>query len=375
MARTTMGSSLRIGIAGVGLMGRLLAYDALQQGWHVTLFDKDTATATGTQNCGTVGGGFLSPYSACALESAPPFMVQLGLDALPRWQVLAQNLGFYFQQEGTVLLAHGPDTAELDRVHTAMAQNLSTLGKPEDVLKWLDADALQPLEASLADTFARSMFVANEGQIENQHMMPKLAEAIQQHPNAHWHTAANVMQCRPNTIVLEDGTSQSFDWVLDTRGTGARPDVARVRGIRGEIIRVRAPEVHISRPVCLIHPRTTIYIGPRPNHRFVIGASYIESESMQPVTVQSTLELLSAAFSVHRGFAEATIDSMLVQCRPALPDNCPAISHVDGLLRINGLHRNGFMVGPTLAHNCHVYNTRAPHTGPVYFTGATRPHH
>jgi glycine oxidase len=41
--------------------------------------------------------------------------------------------------------------------------------------------------------------------------------------------------------------------------------------------------------------------------------------------VRSTLELLSAAYAVHPGFAEARILEIRTQCRPTLPDNLPAI--------------------------------------------------
>ena len=56
----------------------------------------------------------------------------------------------------------------------------------------------------------------------------------------------------------------------------------------------------------------------------MIGATEIESEDLSPASVRSTLELLSAAYAVHPGFAEARILELSVQCRPALPDNLPA---------------------------------------------------
>jgi hypothetical protein len=57
-----------------------------------------------------------------------------------------------------------------------------------------------------------------------------------------------------------------------------------------------------------VHPRYPLYIAPKPGHGvFVIGATEIESEDMSPASVRSTLELLSAAYAVHSGFAEARI--------------------------------------------------------------------
>ena len=66
--------------------------------------------------------------------------------------------------------------------------------------------------------------------------------------------------------------------------------------------------------------------------------------------MRSALELLSAAYAVHSGFAEARIIEIASQCRPALPDNLPAIrAPRPGLLQINGLYRHGFLLAPALA--------------------------
>jgi len=88
---------------------------------------------------------------------------------------------------------------------------------------------------------------------------------------------------------------------------GARDAFPQLRGVRGELIHVHAPDVDITRPVRLMHPRYSIYVVPRAGHRYVIGATSIESDDMKAITVQSTLELLSSAFSISSGFSEATM--------------------------------------------------------------------
>ena len=50
-----------------------------------------------------------------------------------------------------------------------------------------------------------------------------------------------------------------------------------LRPVRGEVIRVYAPEVEFSLPVRLMHPRYKLYIAPKINHEYVIGATEIES--------------------------------------------------------------------------------------------------
>ena len=81
----------------------------------------------------------------------------------------------------------------------------------------------------------------------------------------------------------------------------------------------------------------------------MIGATEIESDDLSPASVRSTLELLSAAYAVHTGFAEARILEIATQCRPTLPDNLPAVRQVaDRVLEVNGLYRHGFMIAPAL---------------------------
>ena len=139
------------------------------------------------------------------------------------------------------------------------------------------------------------------------------------------------------------------DRVIDCRGLGAKPQWNALRGVRGEVIRVHAPEVALQRPTRLVHPRYPLYIAPKPGGVFVIGATEIESDDMSPASVRSTLELLSAAYAVHSGFAEARILEIATQCRPTLPDNLPAIRQVHPrVLQINGLYRHGFMIAPAV---------------------------
>jgi glycine oxidase len=65
------------------------------------------------------------------------------------------------------------------------------------------------------------------------------------------------------------------------------------------------------------------------------------------------MEVLSAVYTVHSGFAEARILEMATQCRPTLKDNLPEISidqrpHQANVMMVNGLYRHGFMISPAI---------------------------
>jgi len=141
--------------------------------------------------------------------------------------------------------------------------------------------------------------------------------------------------------------SLRFDHVFDVRGVGARPQLP-VRGVRGEIFLLHAPEVSLSRPLRLMHPRHSVYIVPRPDRYFVVGASEIESEDRSSVSLRSTLELLSAAHSAIPALSEARVIHTESNLRPALPDNLPLLEQSAGCTRINGLYRHGWLLAPAL---------------------------
>ena len=98
----------------------------------------------------------------------------------------------------------------------------------------------------------------------------------------------------------------------------------------------------------LIHPRFPLYVIPRGDNRFMLGATSIESES-NGVSVRSALELLGAAYAVHPAFGEARILEFGSGLRPAFPDNLPRIAVDNDKIAVNGLFRHGFLLAPALA--------------------------
>jgi glycine oxidase len=87
---------------------------------------------------------------------------------------------------------------------------------------------------------------------------------------------------------------------------------------------------------------------PRRDDHIIVGATEIESEDRSPVSVRSAIELLSAAHSVVPELAEARIVRMDTNLRPAMPDQRPIVLCEDGLIRINGLFRHGWLLAPAL---------------------------
>lgn len=331
---------MRAGIAGAGLLGRLLALELSAAGHAVTLFDPaPDAQARGA--AGWTAAGMLSPVAE--LESGD--VHALGMRSLALWPGivarLAQPVELEFQ--GSLLLAHRGDEGAAQRVLGLLAARAPREAAPQP----LAAAALQSLEPSVQGP-AHAWLLRGEGRIHTVQAMAALAQTVlAQGVQCRWGTAVDAVE--PGRIEA-GGATQHFDWVFDTRGVGGRPQMP-VRGVRGEIFWLDAPEVTLRRPLRLLHPRHRVYLVPRGGGRVLVGASEIESEDRSPVSLRSTVELLAAAHSVVPALAEARIVHSESQLRPALPDNLPRIEARPGLTRINGLFRHGWLLAPALVQD------------------------
>lgn len=333
----------QVAVVGAGILGRLLAWKLSAQGYAVTLFDK--GSRDGETTAARVAASMLAPYTEVA--SAERQVFDWGLMALRWWpeQIAALEAqtgrAVSYGLDGSVVVAH-----ELDKSTLQHFQQQLRAVVPDYIerVERIDAERLIELEPELAPRFRDGLFLPDEGYLDNGALLVALADAIEQQ-GVCWQPHSEVTDIAPHSLRV-NGQAQTFDCVIDTRGVGARDALPELRGVRGEVLWLRAPEVSLSRPVRLMHPRYKLYVAPRPDHRYVIGATEIESESMAPVTVRSHLELLSALYSLHSGFAEATVEHAWSHCRPAMPNNLPIVRGQHGLLTVNGLYRHGYLLSP-----------------------------
>jgi glycine/D-amino acid oxidase-like deaminating enzyme len=89
-----------------------------------------------------------------------------------------------------------------------------------------------------------------------------------------------------------------------------------------------------------------------PIHHFNqlrVNSQVLFAAHLVPARVK-VLELLSCAYALTPGLAEARIRELTTQVRPARSDNLPAhrYEREEGVLRINGLYRHGFLLSPVV---------------------------
>ncbi len=303
-------------IIGAGIAGAWQALLFAQAGHAVTLHERSDAEMT--EATSHWAGGMLAPW--CEAETSEPLIGRLGLRSLQIWRELLPNTQF----NGSLVVAHARDRSDFERFARLTSQ-----------YRRLDAAGLGELEPSLEGRFREGLFYPDEGHVEPRRVLPELHARIIK--------AGGTIQFNSEVdIDALDGI------VIDCRGLGAVDAEPELRGVKGEMIVVETDEVELQRPVRLIHPRWPLYVIPRGDSRFMLGATSIEAED-SGVSVRSALELLGAAYAVHPAFAEARILEFGSGLRPAYPDNLPRITIEKERISVNGLYRHGFLLAPALA--------------------------
>ncbi|WP_092001450.1 glycine oxidase ThiO [Polaromonas sp. OV174] len=340
---------LHIGIAGAGLAGRTLAWRLLRAGCRVSLFDArrrdDLSTASMT------AAAMLAPLAELAVSDDVVFAQgQRSMQLWPKWIAELKDAGageVYFRQQGTLVVAHAADQSSLEHFTRLLQHKLPQACRTQ--MKSLDGAALAQHEPALAGRFGGGLFLEGEGQLANDQWMAALAVEIDR-LGGHWHEGRAVEGVEEKRLLC-GGETHGFDVTVDTRGVGSKaqwPASNPLRGVRGEVLTVECAGVQLQRPVRLMHPRYQLYVAPRPNQQFVVGATELESEDSGPVTLRSTLELGSALHSLHPAFGEARVLRLAAALRPALDDHRPTLALRDGVWHLNGLYRHGYLCAPAL---------------------------
>jgi glycine oxidase len=305
-----------VSVIGAGIAGAWHALLLANSGRSVTLHERSDADMT--QSTSHWAGGMLAPY--CEAEATEPVIVRLGLRSLKLWRDFFPDTPF----NGSLVVAHARDRTDFDRFARLTSGH-----------QRLDAAGIAAIEPSLEGRFREGLFYPEEGHVEPRRILPEIHARIRE--------AGGQIEFNSDA---EPGDIDGI--VIDCRGLAARNDQPELRGVKGELILIETDEVELKRPVRLIHPRFPLYVIPREDHRFMLGATSLETES-SGVSVRSALELLGAAYAVHPAFGEARILEFGSGLRPAFSDNLPRIAIDNDRIAVNGLYRHGFLLAPALA--------------------------
>jgi glycine oxidase len=308
---------MRVTVIGAGVAGLTSALALAERGCEVEVLER--GLSLGAASCSRYAGGMLAPW--CERESAEELVVELGREALDYWPARHEDT----VRRGSLVLAQRRDEPEVER-----------FARRTRGFERLDAGRVAALEPDLAGRFTKGLFFPDEAHLDPRAALASLALRLERLGG--WIRFG--VEARSGAIAGH---------VIDCRGLAARDVLPDLRGVKGEMLVVRCPDVSLSRPVRLLHPRFPLYIVPRAEQVFMVGATMLESDERMRVTARSLVELLNAAYALHPAFAEAEIVEIGSDARPAFPDNLPRIRRHEGAVLVNGLYRHGFLLAPALA--------------------------
>lgn len=299
-------------VIGAGVAGLSIATELVARGEKVQIFDQNGPP--GAHGCSWWAGGMLAPW--CEYENAEEPVLRFGKDAISWWETRTE-----VTHAGTLVVANPRDLPDLRRF-ARRTEGFQELGHAE----------ISTIEPDLA-SYQKGLFFEDEAHLNPRGALTDLWQALEAQ-------GVEMHRC---------AAPQGLENMIDCRGLAARDVLSDLRGVKGEMLVIRCPDVTLSRPVRLLHPRIPLYIVPRGGGLYMLGATMIESEDRSRITARSMLELLSAAYALNPAFGEAEVLEIGVDLRPAFPDNLPRIRHRGGVIYANGLYRHGYLLAPALA--------------------------
>lgn len=302
-------------IKGAGVAGLSLGHELVKRGIEVTIVDISDDLPG---NASWLAGGMLAPW--CERENAEEAVLALGRKSIDWWADLVPD---QVTHKGTLVVAPPRDARELDRFAAR------TSG-----YEWLKDEWVSALEPDLEGRFSKGLFFPGEAHLDPRQALRELKSKL----------AKNGVRF----IFGSKDISAKSDILADCTGMASKD--SDLRGVRGEMLVLQTSEVKLSRPIRMLHPRIPVYIVPRADNLFMVGATMIESEDDGPISVRSTMELLNAAYSLHPAFAEAKIVETGTGVRPAYADNLPQVKINGRNVSMNGLYRHGFLLSPHYAN-------------------------
>jgi glycine oxidase len=347
-------SSADVVVIGGGVIGLAVGWQAARKGLKVLVVERDRVGG-GTSR---LAAGMLAPVAEA--DPAEPLLLALGSMAARGYpefiaQLRAQSpLDPGYLRCGTLLAARDSDEAEALTRALALRERL---GLSVRRLRGSQARALEP---ALAPALRLALELPEDHAVDPRALTSALADALTREGGTVCEGAEVAkLVCgedRVQGVMLAGGARIAAEQVVVAAGVwsgqiGGLPAAAQVpvRPVKGQILRMHDPAGPglLNRVLRL----ERIYVVPRGDGRYVLGATMEERGFDVTVTAGGVLELLREATELLPGLSELVIDELSAGLRPGTPDNAPIIGPggVAGLHWATGHYRGGVLLAPITA--------------------------
>lgn len=345
-------------VVGAGVVGLAIAWRLVEEGAEVTVLDPAPA-----QGATHAAAGMLAPVSEYWHREEE--LLALSLRAAELYPALLDRLGaatgieLHHRDEGTLVVAATAGDRELlaglrqaQRAHRLEVGALTTR----------EARRLEPaLSPAIAGAFLSTADRALDPRSLAQAYLRALREGAGGAPVRFVPARVTEVQWRDGAavgVVDEHGISHRAATVVLAAGLGAAELAQlpagwhpRLRAVYGETVRLLAPSSTIGphRTVRALVEQRSVYVVPRGDGRYVIGASERE-DGQEQVQAGTLTRLLRDAQQIVPDIAEMTVTETIARARPGTPDNGPLLGELaPGLIAATGTYRHGVLLSPAVA--------------------------
>lgn len=344
-------------VLGGGIIGLVTAWRAAGRGLTVAV--ADPAPGGGAAR---VAAGMLAAVSE--LHYGEQTLLGLNLASARRYPEFTRELEeaggqrIDYRRCGTLAVALDAD----DRAHLRELHALQIRSGLDS--QWLTGRECRRLEPMLAPGVRGGLRVDGDHQVDPRRLASALLVACERAGvDFHRSRAARLTVAggRATGAELADGTRLSAGQVVLAAGSESGrlagvPDgvLPPVRPVKGQVLRLRLPEVpagspaFLSRTVRAVVRGGPLYLVPRASGELVVGATSEELGWDTTVTAGGVYELLRDAHELVPGITELPLVETCAGLRPGSPDNAPLLgpTELPGLQLACGHFRNGVLLTP-----------------------------
>ncbi|MFD6952186.1 MULTISPECIES: glycine oxidase ThiO [unclassified Nocardiopsis] len=348
-------------VVGGGLVGRVTAWRAAQQGLPVTLVEPDPVTdPAAARAASTVAAGMLTPATEAVFGEEP--LMELGTRSAAMYADFvaeleeASGLGVGHRATGTLLVAFDrDDLAVLTELHELHRR----LGIATERLTSRECRRLEPM---LAPSVRGGVLAPDDHSVDPRRLLRALALAggragvTEVTGRAEEITAPGPDGTRLG-VRLDDGRLLPADQAVLAAGCWGdavgvpEPVVPPLRPVKGQLLRARVPAGEppiVGRTVRGLVRGFPTYLVPRADGEVIIGATQEELGYDTALTAGGLWQVLRDARELVPGVSELEITETCVGLRPGSPDNEPLLgpTRVPGLHLAAGHFRHGVLLAP-----------------------------
>jgi glycine oxidase len=342
-----MAASPRVGIIGGGIIGCAVAYELVDRGASVTVFEGRAVAGGATQ----ASAGILAPYIEGHEGGSLFDLTVRGLteyDSFVARVRSATKVAFEYRRIGTLEIA---DTEE--RAATLRAR-VSARWATAAGLRWLDASELRQAATFVRTGSLGALRCSAHGYVSVSAFTEAMADAAARR-GARIQTSTSVDRIGVQSeavVVHARNRSQHFDRVVICAGAWT-PSIdpfdataGRIKPIRGQLVRLQTT---VAIPQILWGE--ACYIVPWTDGTVLVGATSEDVGFDERPTSSGVRTLLTAAESLVPALSQATFVDVRVGLRPASSDGLPLLGPAADprVLYATGHFRNGVLLAPLTA--------------------------